>query len=377
MAGVAGRNVSPDNRNITFARFYAEHERLVRRIARRRLGEPDLVDEAVQDTFLRLARRLPEFDDLTADSVRKLVSLVATRATIDVLRRNRVRWSHDVPMGHAELASAEATRTPALAPIARDPLETVVQNEDSAVVVRALLDLAPAQRDVIVAHHLNGIAYEAIADDAGVSPSTMRQRAKRARVAFVIAYSRLTAGGQVVGLAAGRRWLRRVKERVQITVNRLVQPAEQWMPAVAATLERQVVLIVALAHIFLGAAPRDDVHSIPTPQDHHGARVSFPPAGVVAEMERPSSTTPTNVGDGSRRYASIETADVLPDAVRGTGELSRPDPTSGDLQLRVDVPVAGKHVDHVFEAEGFRCDQTQTGRAACSVADAVNELADR
>lgn len=149
-----------------FAEVYAEHHAAVWRCLRA-LGVPvDQVDDAVQDVFLVVHRRLPRFDH--AAPVRSWILGIARNVALKVHER-RLR-----PPPRLALVQPEP---PA-------PEELVARRDAAAVVERFLDALEPEQRAVFVLAQLEGLDVPEIARTLGIKLNTAYSRLRLARHRF-------------------------------------------------------------------------------------------------------------------------------------------------------------------------------------------------
>lgn len=139
-----------------FAELVRRHLPLVLAVGRRRLGGSGLADDAAQQVFLKLSAK--------AKQVRQLPSLVA--------------WLHRAAVFEAaNLARKEARhrrrveRAGELAPGSRF---------DSTELDRALASLAERDRQVLVLHYVEDLAYADIAHRLGISEAAAQRRGHRA-----------------------------------------------------------------------------------------------------------------------------------------------------------------------------------------------------
>jgi len=126
----------------------------------------DLVEDLAQETFLRAFRALPSFDRSAAGRLSSWLLTIAARLALDELRQRR-------PL------AARATRdaTPAAPPAASRPERRLVAD----IVARAVADLSPDHRAVILLREVHGFDYEEIAAALAISVGTVRSRLSRAR----------------------------------------------------------------------------------------------------------------------------------------------------------------------------------------------------
>jgi RNA polymerase sigma-70 factor (ECF subfamily) len=155
-----------DDPRRAFAEVYAQHHAAVWRCLRA-LGVPaDQADDAVQDVFLVVHRRLPRFDH--AAPVRSWILGIARNVALKLHERR-----HRPP--------------PRLALVQPEPPapEEVVARRDAAAVVERFLDtLDPEQRAVFVLAQLEGLDVPEIARTLGIKLNTAYSRLRLARLRF-------------------------------------------------------------------------------------------------------------------------------------------------------------------------------------------------
>ncbi|QOZ36763.1 sigma-70 family RNA polymerase sigma factor [Bradyrhizobium sp. CCBAU 53421] len=145
--------------------FEANRPRL-RAVAYRMLGSTAEVDDAVQETWLRLGRT----DTAAVDNLGGWLTTVVARICLDMLRSRKSR--REEPMG---------AHVPE--PIADNPSERETEMADSvgAALLVVLETLAPAERLAFVLHDMFAVPFEEIAPIVGRTPAAARQLASRAR----------------------------------------------------------------------------------------------------------------------------------------------------------------------------------------------------
>lgn len=145
---------------------YREYGRLVYAVCRNQLGDPQLAEDAAQQTFLKAWRSAR-----TVDPGRDLAPWLATiarRTAIDVHRQESRQVSSDiddVPASHPALVS--------------EPM--AIERTYDAWQVRQALDELPAdEREVVQLQHLEGLTHTAVAQRLGVPVGTVKSRSHRA-----------------------------------------------------------------------------------------------------------------------------------------------------------------------------------------------------
>src|SRR5262245_51401116 len=150
--------------NFLAGQFEANRDHLCA-VAYRMLGSRAEVDDAVQETWLRLSRT----DAAEVANLRGWLTTVIARICLDMLRSRKSR--REEPMG----------------PHVPEPVEEAHESEiemaDSvgAALLVVLETLAPAERLAFVLHDMFAVPFEEIAPIVGRSVDAARQLASRAR----------------------------------------------------------------------------------------------------------------------------------------------------------------------------------------------------
>lgn len=164
-AARARLHVVPDD-DAEFSAVYARHYEATWRCLRALGVSPDAIDDATQDVFMVVHRRLPRFDH--AAPVRSWIFGIARNVALKYRDRRRR------PPPHLALVQPEP-----LAP------EDVVARRDAAAVVERFLDsLEPEQRAVFVLAQLQGASVAEVAQTLGIKLNTAYSRLRLARRRF-------------------------------------------------------------------------------------------------------------------------------------------------------------------------------------------------
>lgn len=154
----------------TPALFEAYSQRLYR-YALSLIHDPAEADDVVQETFLRVNRRLDSLRDPAA--LTTWLYRITTHICLDRLRQ---RTSH-APL-EVDPDSPDVTEMDSAAPSLQQIVE---QNEMSDCVQRYLDSLSDSYRAVILLHDLHGLTGPELAELLGVSLATVKIRLHRAR----------------------------------------------------------------------------------------------------------------------------------------------------------------------------------------------------
>ena len=162
-----------------FAALVARYERRIYRFLCRRLGNADDAADLTQETFLKaycaLARTGPDLN------VSAWLHRIALNASLDLWRRRR-RLGR-LPSEPWDGAVREPTWERA-----DDPEERVLGHETQRAVWRALLAMAPRNRQALLLREFEGLSCAEIGAIMGVSARAVKARLYRAREEFRARY---------------------------------------------------------------------------------------------------------------------------------------------------------------------------------------------
>lgn len=143
----------------------------------RRLGvHPGLLDDALQDVFVVVHRRLAEFE--RRSTLKTWLFGICLRVAADYQKRARLR-------GRADELGPELPD-----PDAPDPLEQAARGEAVQFLDAQLLALDPDKRAVFILAELEGMSCPEIAAAVGANVNTVMSRLKAARAKFEAALRR-------------------------------------------------------------------------------------------------------------------------------------------------------------------------------------------
>lgn len=165
-----------------FEAVYEEHFDLVFRNVRR-LGVPDaLVDDAVQEVFLVVYRRLGQFEGRS--SLKTWICSIVTRVASDHRRALRRKSPHACSKAEAVDVDTVVDER------AEGPHEHTVRLEGARLLHKLLDELEFDKRTVLVLAELEGMTAPEIADALGENVNTMYARLRAARRDFDQAVAR-------------------------------------------------------------------------------------------------------------------------------------------------------------------------------------------
>jgi RNA polymerase sigma-70 factor, ECF subfamily len=148
-----------------FAQLVAEHDRPLRALAFRLLGDREAMDDVLQEAYTKAFRALPRFRGEAAAGT--WLYRIVYNTCLDHLRRER--------------RAAELPLESAPEPSAPDPGESAAQRERLAAALRAL---APDQRAAVLLVDAEGFDYPTAARVLGVRVGTLASRLSRGRASL-------------------------------------------------------------------------------------------------------------------------------------------------------------------------------------------------
>ncbi len=161
-----------------FEMVYETHFDFVWRSARRLGIGIAHVDDVVQDVFVVVHRRLPEFEGRS--SIQTWLFAITMRVARDH-RRNARRKGEHTSLFEAVLPSNDS------------PMESAARAEAIAFLYRFLDTLDDDKRAIFVLAELEQVPVTEIAESLGVNPNTARSRLREARARFEKAIARENA----------------------------------------------------------------------------------------------------------------------------------------------------------------------------------------
>jgi RNA polymerase sigma-70 factor, ECF subfamily len=157
-----------------FDEIVRRYQRQVANIIYLTLGSREEVDDISQELFVRVFRSLDRFEfDSTLYS---WIYRIAVNLCIDEIRRKKIRKL--IPLEFLTEKKLEGEKRERGAATGSDEL---LQKEKKEVVLRALDQLSPLHRTVIVLREYQDLTYGEIAKTLRISPQAVKSRIFRAR----------------------------------------------------------------------------------------------------------------------------------------------------------------------------------------------------
>lgn len=325
-------------------RLFVDYEPRVRRFVHGFTRPDHVVDDVVQEVFIRAHRVRDEFPE--GDPWPLLVT-IARRASIDMHRRRAVR--SECPTKPEILEG----RRVSIGDLVGGPESLAVPTGRAAHVAEALDRMDPRYRRILVLKHVAGFKYQELADAEGLSLDGIKCALRRARHSFKQTYLALVRsrgfeavfGPVLVPIA---RRLRTIRNRV--AASPAVQGALNALTS-ASALANSMVAVAGVAAAALGGM----VFVSPAAADPADAR---PSASVVAVADAPTQgwkghvkVQPVAGADTTTEAVPAASIDVSSRNNATSSPAAASSPSSGGASAHVDsddvVPVedppAGAH----------------------------------
>ncbi len=173
--GVPRKPVEPPSPEATvfLERAMEQYGKAAYNFAYRLTGNEADARDLTQDAFLRVYRAWRTFQPGT--SFLSWMYRIMTNLHRDELRRKKGRYQEELPEDNAPQEYGGTK------PLATDPIEDYMARQLGGPLAKALAQLSPDQRQVIVLADVEEFSYQEIADIVGCSIGTVRSRLHRAR----------------------------------------------------------------------------------------------------------------------------------------------------------------------------------------------------
>lgn len=151
----------------------------VYRLAFSMLRHKQDAEDAAQEVLIKLWRTLPDY---RFECPLLIYVLKMTRTTVlDLQRKLSRRREHEMSLTVEDEDGERVVMDVADTSVDANPAEHLTRAERIAEVRRAMEDLPPAERDIIMLKDIQGLSYAQIADLLSVEEGTVGSRLSRAR----------------------------------------------------------------------------------------------------------------------------------------------------------------------------------------------------
>jgi RNA polymerase sigma factor (sigma-70 family) len=163
---------TPDAAGIDWQSVLATHGRWLRTVIGARLGEPQAVDEVMQEVSLAAVRQQAPLND--PEKVAPWLYRLAVRQTL-LYRRKQGRRRKLVDRYAERCRPSESDTRES------DPLGWLLAEERRGQVRKAMSRLAPRDAEILMLKYTEDWSYRALAEHLGISHSAVEARLHRAR----------------------------------------------------------------------------------------------------------------------------------------------------------------------------------------------------
>lgn len=179
--GLYRATAEPDAVRLTFRQVYDSYFAFVWRAVANRGVSAAAMDDVVQEVFLVVHRKLPEFEGRS--TVRTWLSAIVRRVVSDHVKKRANQATAQEPLDDHALRSDE------------DPAADLDRRSAAELVDRLLDKMSDAQREVFVLYELEQLTTREIAELTDTNENTVQTRLKAARKTFQRALERHRAAG--------------------------------------------------------------------------------------------------------------------------------------------------------------------------------------
>jgi RNA polymerase sigma factor (sigma-70 family) len=144
---------------------------LIRRVIGARVHDPQIIEDLVQETFVRLLQASPRLDD---DALAPFAVVLARNVAVSFVRSRRIEDRHL----HRLVDLREPDR----------PEERALQQEEAQAVAAGLASLPVRDRRALLANQIEGADTTALAEQLGATPGAMAAQLARARAKLRVNY---------------------------------------------------------------------------------------------------------------------------------------------------------------------------------------------
>ncbi len=142
-------------------------------VAYRLLNDGESAADAVQESFFKVYRRIEQY---RGGSFRAWLLRIVTNTCYDTLRFRKRHYA-----SRLDSDTLPPDRDRRLSDLRSSPHDHAVRRELSSLLTRAIMQLPPGQRTVLVMCDIEGFEYHEVADMTGLALGTVKSRLSRAR----------------------------------------------------------------------------------------------------------------------------------------------------------------------------------------------------
>ena len=172
-------SLAAQGREPAYRELLARYERPIFSLVYRMVRDRAQAEDLAQETFVRAFQAIESYDPTYKFS--NWIFKIANNHTIDHLRRRRLDTVSIDGSPHATSTGEQERTTLVLASTDESPAAYVEHKELGSQIERAIGRLRPEYRAVVLLRHVEGHAYEEIAEILGIPLGTVKTYLHRAR----------------------------------------------------------------------------------------------------------------------------------------------------------------------------------------------------
>jgi RNA polymerase sigma-70 factor (ECF subfamily) len=170
-------------RHEAFDELAQRHLKGVYSFVLRFVGDTHEAEDVAQETFVKAWRALARYD-AAKSSFKTWMLRIARNTAIDHLRKKRHIPFSEIEKDNENLLSETVADTGEL------PDELLAKADDSRALARALAELSPKHRDILLLYYTNDLTFDEVGELLGEPQNTVKSRHRRALVALREALAR-------------------------------------------------------------------------------------------------------------------------------------------------------------------------------------------
>ena len=158
--------IDDDEDKIRFTKLYEQYRHLMFYIAQEILKDEHLSQDAVQETFLRIAKNFHKIGEILCPETRNFTVIITKNVALTMLKHKH----DDIDMdSYVESSAFETT-------------EDVFDTVSNKALTECILKLPEIYRDSLYLYHLYGYSFNEISHLLSVPVETTKKRTQRARI---------------------------------------------------------------------------------------------------------------------------------------------------------------------------------------------------
>lgn len=157
--------IDSDEEKIKFTKLYKQYRHLMFYIAQDILKDEHLAEDAVQESFLRIAKNFQKIGEITCPETRNFTVIITRNVALTML--NHLHDDLDMD-SYNEWFSSEIT-------------EDVFDCVSNKLLMACILKLPETYRDSLYLYHLYGYSFNEMSNLLSVSVEAIKKRTQRAR----------------------------------------------------------------------------------------------------------------------------------------------------------------------------------------------------